>query len=378
MKSFIAGATLTLCTLTASVALAQPGKTYPKVHTNTGSLYGPTQAHYQYERRYGHSWNGGQRASRGHGRHFRGGHRHHHHGHHLQSYGGYGYYPSSGYWSGGYPSSGYYYGYAPLAPIIIQPHPLFVGPDPFDNPVLWKDQPIEDLEKLKKLLPFPDKKQPPLVVKKSNATARQRSLHFQGQGDLSFRERRFTKAYSQYRQASRAARDLTAPYFRMGLALAAAGHYGSAVREIKHGLQLDPDWPLTGESLGERFGDENVLAKNNTLHRVAQWVREDIRDPERLFLMGVLLHFNRDPDRAIKFFETADLLAGSPRHIQLFLRAEKGDADKDAGIKKPPQAPPQNGAALPQPIPQKQIKPAQPPLPPVPEPEKEKAAEASR
>ena len=31
---------------------------YPRVYGATGHLYGPTQAYYQYQRQYGHPWNG--------------------------------------------------------------------------------------------------------------------------------------------------------------------------------------------------------------------------------------------------------------------------------------------------------------------------------
>jgi hypothetical protein len=55
---------------------------------------------------------------------------------------------------------------------------------------------------------------------------------------------------------------------------------------------------------------------------VAAWVREDIRDPSRLFLMGVLLHFNDDPDKSRTFFEAASALAPEPMYAQAFLEAE--------------------------------------------------------
>lgn len=340
MKAFIAGTALVLCAAVPTVCRAQPGKTYPRVVGASGGLYGPTQAHYQYQRRYGHAWTGSRGISRSssahtHGRHF--------HYHSYQPYWGGAY----SYGAFGYPAYIPQYTYAPS--IVIQPQPIIFEPDPFDNDVLNRDQQIEDLQRLKNLIPNPADPDRPLHVKKSNAAGRQRSLHLQGQGDISFRERRYAKAYSHYRQAIKAAQDLSAPYFRTAFALSAMGHFESAVRYLKQGLRLDPKWPLTGEGLDERFGQDGEIAKNSMLHKVAQWVREDIRDPDRLFLVGVLLHFNNDIDRAMKFFEAADQMGGSPRHVRLFLNLEAAAADDPAqppaapAVPKPPQPMPEGG-----------------------------------
>ncbi len=369
MRLFIAGAALAICAASAADAQAQPGKTYPKVYGATGHLYGPTQAHYQYARQYGREWTGGSNI-RGVG--------HHHHHHHRSFgfgfpgfFGGYGVYGASyggfyNYGAVGYPAFGPIYNYSPAYPLVIQGHPFILGADPFDNDVLKQDQPIHDLQKLKKLLTPPANRPIAVAVKKSNGAAKQRSLHQQGLGDVAFFDQNFSKAYAHYRDAMRAAPDIPENYFRMGWALAATGHLESAVREIKRGLLLDPYWPLTGISLDERFGPENEIRKNSVLLNAAQWVREDIRDPDRLFLMGVLLHFNNDIDKALKFFETAGQLAGSPQHVQLFLHPQtppQDQPDADAGDDNDQQpAPPQGQPNPPQP-------PADTPVPPAPDPE---------
>ncbi|QDT48774.1 Tetratricopeptide repeat protein [Symmachiella dynata] len=389
MKFFIAGAALAVCALTAATAQAQPGKTYPKVYGASGGLYGPTQAHYQYARRYGRAWTGGSNTS---------GRRHHHgHHHHRGGFGGRGYYGGPGFYGGyGYSRSygylggyglyggtyGGYYGYSAISypvvapifnsvqwnPTVIQGQPLIMGADPFDNEVLKQDQQIANLQQLKNAL-MPAANAPVVVaVKKSNGAAKQRSLHQQGLGDVAFLQQKYSKAYSHYRSATKVAPDLTDNYFRMAWALVAMGHEASAVREIKRGLRLDPYWPLTGVSLDERFGPQNEIGKDAVLLKTAQWVREDIRDPDRLFLMGVLLHFNDDIDRALKFFETASQLAGAPQYVQLFLHPQTPPQDADAAGgdpaagQDPPIAPPQQ-----QPAPA--LPPGQPPLPPAPMPE---------
>jgi hypothetical protein len=98
------------------------------------------------------------------------------------------------------------------------------------------------------------------------------------------------------------------------------GRYAKAVHQMKQGLQIDPTWPTNGASLEKLFGSENKLAKSSVISRAVHRVREDIRDPDRLFLLGVLLHFDDDAERASIVFETALRLAGSGEHLEAFLR----------------------------------------------------------
>jgi hypothetical protein len=119
----------------------------------------------------------------------------------------------------------------------------------------------------------------------------------------------------------------------MALALAATTNYASSVEEIKRARRIDPSWPQTGPKLDELFGADNILSQNAVLHKTAAWVREDIRDPDRLFLMGVLLHFSGDPDKSRTFFEAASALAPFPIYAQAFLDAEQRQrADRPAEV----------------------------------------------
>jgi hypothetical protein len=151
-------------------------------------------------------------------------------------------------------------------------------------------------------------------------------LHLQGQGDFWFDKQNFAQAYARYQQASAAAQDVAAPHFRAGIALAAMSRYEMAVSEIKKGLALDPSWPVTGESLTELFGEEKEIAKQALLHDIADWVRGDIRDANRLFLLAVCMHFDGDTERAATVFQAAARLSGSPDHIQVFLNPPQAPA----------------------------------------------------
>ncbi len=291
---------------------------YPRVYGPTGTPYGPTQAHYQYLRRYGRPWHGMGGLSVPNGG--PAGHVHIH-----------------------VPPYGVFYGCAPaivVAPpsyIILPPDAwmapapgVFVsggvlGPSPYDNPVIaatirenqarW-DGPIQ-VEPA-----APIKKRKPA---KSSPEAQLRSMRLQSHGDARLKQQDYTRAYLRYRDAISAAEDRADPWFRRGLVLVALGRFERAVRDLKRGLELDPEWPEHGESLETLFGEDNRLAVNSMLLKAAAWVREDVRDPDRLFLMGVLLHFDDRPDKARPFFEAALRLAGEGAHLLAFFQAGPKD-----------------------------------------------------
>src|SRR5262245_33656457 len=132
----------------------------------------------------------------------------------------------------------------------------------------------------------------------------------------------------------------------MAMALAATRNYSQAVDEIQRAMRINPNWPRDGVPLDELFGAENILSKNAVLHKLASWVGEDIRDPDRLFLMGVLLHFNGDVDKSRVFFEAASVLASNGAYAQAFLAAE-GEQRAQGPAEDPRPGPIDDGDAVP-------------------------------
>jgi len=178
-----------------------------------------------------------------------------------------------------------------------------------ENAERWRD-PV-DLAAEQKLGP---------AIIPSSPAARLRSLETRQRGDMWFRQQAFTKAYTRYKSAIAAASDQATPHFRLAFTLVALGHHGRAVNYLKRGLARDPSWPRSGQPLEQLYGQENTLVQTAHLHKVAEWVRGDIRDPDRLFLLGVMLHFSEQPDKAATCFETALRLAGRGEHLKVFLR----------------------------------------------------------
>ena len=79
------------------------------------------------------------------------------------------------------------------------------------------------------------------------------------------------------------------------IALAALGRYDSAVREIKRGLEIDPDWPRSGFTLADLYGD-NGKAKTAHLDATAKAAAK-AESSDLLFLIGVYLHFDGQVER---------------------------------------------------------------------------------
>ena len=156
-------------------------------------------------------------------------------------------------------------------------------------------------------------------VSGSSRAGKERSKQFQAEGDRWLREGQNVKAYLRYLEAQREAEDRGEIYFRQAFVLVAMGRYSHAVSKLKRGLQVDPKMAQHGQTLDEVYGVENVDQKVDYLQRVADWTNAEVRDPDRLFLMGVLLHFDED-SRAGEFINAAGKLAGRGPHIQAFLQ----------------------------------------------------------
>ncbi len=338
---------------------------YPRVMSPTGHFYGPTQAHYQYERQYGRPWYGGPAQydpNTGNPLH---GHRH--------GWGGAGF---GGFYVGGLPYGGYGYGYGygipayggygyaafyqnqiGYAPIqqyqtigpqgpqgmlpLYGPAPTFSWqlPGPFQPPLVQQQpqgrpqafpigpqQPANPGPVIPAAAPEPVMAKPHnfLPQPQSSVAQRQRSLHLQGQGDIWFRQQNYLQAYSRYKQAAGAAPDMAAPRFRMAYALMSLQRYELAVPEFQRGIKLDPTYPLTGESPQKIYGEDNRIAAAALPQAVAAWVRQDIRSADRLFLLGALLMISGDHVRARTLLETAAQFGaeGPTEHIMAFLRLD--------------------------------------------------------
>lgn len=250
----------------------------------------------------------------------------------------------------GYPATYMPYG-SPVAGGYAYPYPVgytgaygTYGPaagdwDPYSNPLLQATL-LENQLRWGAALPprYPDLRTR-ARLRPSSPEQKAKSLRAQAQGDVWMKRLKFLNAYERYKVAQSAASDRPEPYFRLGFSLAAVGNFDSSIKYIKQGLDLDPQWPAHGDRLETLFGEDNRLSVLSLIERVGGWVREDIRDPDRLFLIGVILHFDGDT-RASEFFEAAYRLAGTGDHLLAFLQPSSGPGAAPAN----PMGPPWNGS----------------------------------
>ncbi|MBL8849005.1 MAG: hypothetical protein JNG89_04950 [Planctomycetaceae bacterium] len=321
MKCAVTASLLLLLTFsTPQDAAAQAGRTYPRVYGPTGRQYGPTQAEYQYERQYGHSWSGGSYSGNGYangtpwggGRHF-----------HAGSYycapplyppiyvGGYGY---GGYGNGGFVGPAYPPTWSLFNPVdtSLPINQQAVLQEWLQDESRQWDSPLESM---------PVEQLPRRFVRPSTDAQKARSVRAEHEGDLHLQALDFDAAGHDYQDAMTAAQDRPDPYFRLAIVDIAGKDFTEAVLNLKLGLQLNADWPHTGATLDELLGEQNRLPKLQLKQYVLDWVQQDIRDPDRLFLLGVLLHMDNDAARAAQLFETAARLDGMKQHLHAFLSA---------------------------------------------------------
>lgn len=367
-------APVVLCSMLLVELLADSPRTvrYPRVYGATGRPYGPMQAHYQYQKQYGRPWHGygGQTVQLPHGTgtHWQTGYAYRAASYYVvPSFGYYGTAPYGGAFMNfgygaavgppGYADYGPVYSYIPMAPLVIQAYPEFIGKDPFDNAVL-KQTLRENVERWGRDLIL--NSQPKTVgrpIRESTPEAKLRSLQAQRHGDRWFKKGEYQHAYTRYKRAVTEADDRAEAHFRLAYSLIALGYYDRAIREIKRGLRIDPNWPVTGESLTEIYGPDNLLEKSITISEVVHWARADVRDPDRLFLVGVLLHFD-DDERAARLFDAALRLSGGGEHLLAFLKTDKSDKSVSPAPSQEAAPPPNESGA---PVPESDMPP--PPLP---------------
>ncbi len=158
--------------------------------------------------------------------------------------------------------------------------------------------------------------------KPSTPAAKQKALRNIRLGDAHFRNGSYLLAHSEYRKAAEHAEDMAAAQVRLGIVLTSLRRFTLAVKHFKRAVDLDPNLPTSGDSLSTVYGAGGDLNKAVDLRKATDWVREDMIDSDRLFLLGVLLYFDDSTDKAQTLFEAALRLSGQGEHLKAFLRPE--------------------------------------------------------
>ena len=157
------------------------------------------------------------------------------------------------------------------------------------------------------------------IEKPSTDEAKLKSLRLQQRGDEQLKNGQLIAACGNYRLAVNAAKDRPEPYFHWGVALLARHLFHDAVEQFRSGIDVDPKWPQQGPRFTEILGDDQNLTILQLKDKAGEWVQADIRDPDRVFILGLVLLLDGDEDRSREVFGTASRLAGNPQWIQSFV-----------------------------------------------------------
>ncbi|MCA9068110.1 MAG: tetratricopeptide repeat protein [Planctomycetaceae bacterium] len=336
---------------------------YPRVYGPTGRPYGPTQAHYQYQKQYGRPWHGyggitaniGQSYVNG----YPAGQLTYGHSCYYDHYAGYDW----GY-GGLVPAPGYplFPNYTPAVPRVIYGYPPVLGYNPLTNPTgnlpATGNFPQVGNPALN-LAPAPNGA-PPLPLA-SSPEAKLKSVRAEAQGDMWFQKQEYHKAFDRYKTAVSEASDRGAAHLRLAVCYAALNHMDLATRQLKRGIAADPQFAENADVLKKIYGDGNQIAQSEMVHRAALWLKEDIRDPDRLFLLGTLLHLQKD-ERAPILLKTGLLVQGGGDHFREFLRVAEAPSTPNNNSPATGNVPQSNSNTPVSPSPQAAI------LPPLPTP----------
>lgn len=161
----------------------------------------------------------------------------------------------------------------------------------------------------------------PSLRQPSTPEAQLRSARMQGIGDRFLKKRDFAAADKSYRSAIVSAPDRVDPYLRQALVKVARDDYRGAVTILREAVSVDPVFPARAETLDAILGPELHGLKVELKQKAADWTRVNIRDSDRLFLLGVLLFLDHD-GRCHTLFDTAIKLSGEREHLMAFRQAE--------------------------------------------------------
>lgn len=213
----------------------------------------------------------------------------------------------------GYDSYWPYGGYTTIYPSYVQPYwqplyppPLFVAPRIITPNDLLGGMPgysPPPARPAMNIMVVPDRKErDEAPLRATNAESMATGRKFIAYGDAQFVEQEYAQAHLRYKKAAVTAPQLAQAYFRQGWALVASGRYELAVAAFKKGLDLDPDWPTSEFRLDQLYGP-NRMAKTAHIDALAAAAAEEPDNPDLLFLVGVFLFFDGQPQRARPFFE---------------------------------------------------------------------------
>ena len=144
------------------------------------------------------------------------------------------------------------------------------------------------------------------------------AMRYIGFGDSYFAKQKYSEAYDRYKKAAQAGPSVADASFRQAFVLSAMGKYGDAVKAVKEGLKINPDWPTSDFRLSELYGvDENVKQAN--LNAMIRDAGHDPTDSNVALLLGIHYYFDDRREDAKPLLQRAAKLSGNDSPAAAFL-----------------------------------------------------------
>jgi hypothetical protein len=238
-----------------------------------------------------------------------GAHRHHDHrdGGHHRGHWHHDHFPSfwCGPWTPGflvyYPTT--VFSFQVVGPPVV-PAAVNAAPAPLALPVVRANDP-----------PAPARDPAPRAKPKTtHAEQKARAGRYLGFGDSNFEQQKYHAAFTRYQTAIEIAPDVAESYFRQAFALVALGRYEKAATAFRRGLQIRSDWRGTPFRLDDLYGGAAV-AKTQHVETLARAVDANPFDADLLLVLGMMLFFDGQQDRALVFFGRAAQLGANEDHL---------------------------------------------------------------
>lgn len=149
---------------------------------------------------------------------------------------------------------------------------------------------------------------PPVTDRIVSLESKSRALKAIRIGDEAFRAGRYSDALRRYLDAANDAPTYAEAFFRKGQAYVALSQYRLAANSFKKGLALSPKTDREGFSLDSIYGAGSV-AKGVHMENLAAAATMDDHNADAYFLLGVMLRYNGESERANRFFAKAATLS---------------------------------------------------------------------
>jgi tetratricopeptide (TPR) repeat protein len=168
---------------------------------------------------------------------------------------------------------------------------------------------------------------------KSTVSNIERSREIEAFGNENLRHQQWNQAYVNFQNAIEVANDNASAHLRLGLACVAMKRYSEAVREFKKALSTDPGIVRSADTMASMLGAGGESVSAELARNVARWTRDDVKDQDRLFLLGAILRLNDDL-RSQEILEAADRLGPNDHVIALLNSPNRPERiELAAGIK---------------------------------------------